>query len=220
MAKQGKPTRGAPKTSQEDWINTALDTLISEGVDSVKISVLSAKLNCARSSFYWYFKDRRDLLEVLLDQWQNRNTHAILERAGEPADSICFALTNLFSCWISPDGKTEKPFDTRLDFAVREWARRDGSVRRAVDISEELRINAIISMFERYGYEREEARIRARIVYYTQIGYEALDIRESNLDRAKAGRNYLLCLTGKTPTDAEIEAVVKLTGLSVQELKD
>lgn len=214
-----KRVRGAQRTTREDWIRTALDTLISEGIASVKVSVLSAKLNCARSSFYWYFKDRRDLLDVLLDHWQNQNTQAIVSRANKPATSVNFALVNVFSCWVSPPGTKEELFDTRLDFAVREWSRRDGSVRRAVDISDDARIGAIQGMFERYGYETDEANIRARIVYFTQIGYEALDKRDSPLDRAKTGANYLFCHTGQRPSDKEIAAIVANTGYSVEDTK-
>lgn len=213
----GKRVRGAQRTTREDWVKTALDTLICEGIASVKVSVLSAKLKCARSSFYWYFKDRRDLLDVLLDHWQNQNTQAIVSRANLAADTINLALVNVFSCWVSPPGTKARAFDTRLDFAVREWSRRDGSVRRAVDISDDARIGAIQGMFERYGYATSEANIRARIVYFTQIGYEALDKRESNLDRAKTGSDYLFCHTGQRPTENEVRAIIAQTGHSLED---
>ncbi|MDQ2095537.1 TetR/AcrR family transcriptional regulator [Rhodalgimonas zhirmunskyi] len=214
----GKRTRGSQRTTQEDWIDAALDTLISEGVDAVKISLLAARLNCARSSFYWYFKDRGQLLDMLLDQWQRQNTQAIIDQASKPADSINFALSNLFSCWISATPAKARLFDTRLDFAVRDWARRDAAVRRAVDISDDARISAIKGMFERFDYDAAEAGIRARIVYFTQIGYEALDVRETNLERAKNGRDYLYCLTGRPPTEAEVRATVHLTGHRLEDL--
>ena len=73
--------RGPGRTTREDWIQIALDTLISEGVDSVKVLVLAQKLDCARSSFYWYFKNRTDLLDSLLDYWQITNTRALVTSA-------------------------------------------------------------------------------------------------------------------------------------------
>ena len=194
-------------------MKVALDTLISDGVDSVKVSVLSAKLNCARSSFYWYFGNRTELLNALLDHWQQTNTQAIVDKANKPAETINFALTNVFSCWVE-----QGRFNTQLDFAVRECARRDGSVRRAVDISDDARLSALSGMFQRYGYQLSEAETRAKIVYFTQIGYEALDTRQSNLDRAKSGRDYLLCLTGIAPSDEEIRNIVALTGYSLSDL--
>ena len=215
----GKRVRGEQRTTREDWVQTALDTLVSDGVDSVKVSVLADKLNCARSSFYWYFKNRRHLLEGLLEHWQATNTQAILYQATRAADTINFALVNLFSCWVSSHTSGERLFDTQLDFAVREWARRDGSIRRAVDQSDAQRIDAISDMFTRYGFDPKEARIRARIVYFTQIGYEALDTRESNLERAQAGRLYLKCHTGIVPTEDEVRAIVQLTGHDMSEIE-
>lgn len=209
----GKRVRGAQRTTREDWMQTALDTLISEGVDSVKVSVLSAKLNCARSSFYWYFKDRRNLLEALLDHWQQQNTAAIIGKANLAADSINFALANVFSCWADSG-----EFDTRLDFAVRDWARRDGSVRRAVDISDDARLSALQGMFTRFDFPEPEANIRARIVYFTQIGHDALDTRVDNLTRAKTGPDYLYCMTGQRPTEAEIRFIVEISGHSMDDI--
>lgn len=198
--------KSAPKrttrTTRHDWINTALDTLISEGVENVKVLLLAQKLNCARSSFYWYFKNRDDLLEQLLDHWQSTNTTAILTKSALPAETINHALIHVFSCWVDPN-----LFDTRLDFAIRDWARRSGTVRRALDISDLARLDALAAMFERHGFPPPEAAVRARIVYFTQIGYYALDIRESIEQRIIQGRNYLLCMTGCPPTNEEIHAL-------------
>ena len=207
-----KRVRGAQRTTREDWIKTALDTLISDGVDSVKVSVLAAKLDCARSSFYWYFNDRRKLFDALLDYWQHRNTESIVSRAAKSAESINMALVNVFSCWVVDLETGDEPFDSKLDFAIRDWARRDGAVRRAVDISDDVRIGALKGMFERFDYPTGEALIRARIVYYTQIGHEAMDRREDSLTRARTGPDYLYCMTGQPPSQAERDAVFMQAG--------
>lgn len=192
--------RGPGRTTREHWIQAALDTLISEGVENVKVLLLAEKLDCARSSFYWYFSNRADLLESLLEYWQSTNTRALVSCANQPARSINDALGHLFASWICGD-----EFDTRLDFAIRDWARRSGSVRRAVDNSDSARINAICGMFERFGYPHHEADVRARIVYFTQIGYDALDQRESWETRLCRGHDYLYCMSGRKPTNREVK---------------
>ena len=202
------PGRGPGRTTREDWIRVALDTLISDGVDSVKVLTLADSLGCARSSFYWYFKNRADLLDSLLDRWQSTNTRALVSSSCKPADTVHFALVNVFNSWVG-DGE----FDTQLDFAIRDWARRSGSVRRALDISDATRIDALTGMFERYDYPKSEAEVRARILYFTQIGYDALDQQESWETRVKRGREYLFCLTGRPPKDVELTA---LAGLVMQ----
>lgn len=211
---QPKPGRGPQKTTREDWIKAALETLVSEGVDQVKVANLSDKLDCARSSFYWYFTNREELLDALLDYWQGLNTRAIVDQANTPAPTINASLTNVFRLWSN-----ERLFDTRLDFAIRAWARQNSSVRRAVEISDDARIGALEGMFRRFDYPEGEARIRARIVYYTQIGYNALEIRETPLQRARTAADYLFCHTGVFPSREEIAALVAVTGYTLEALE-
>ena len=192
--------RGPQRHTKQDWIRIALDTLISEGVENVKVMVLSDKMQTARSSFYWHFDSRADLLENLLDHWRQTNTQAIVTSAAEPADTITGAIVNVYASWVG-SGK----FDTRLDFAVRDWARRSGSVRRALDASDDARVEALTQMFLRYDYPQSEAAVRARILYYTQIGYEALDPQESWETRHTRVRDYLFCISGIEPTAEDIE---------------
>jgi AcrR family transcriptional regulator len=205
--------RGPGRTARKDWVNIALDTLISEGVENVKVLVLAEKLGCARSSFYWYFKNRAELLDSLLDHWQSTNTRALVQAASQPADSINFALGQLFSSWVGAGS-----FDTRLDFAVRDWARRSGTVRRAVDISDTARIDAIAGMFARFGYETAEGDVRARIIYFTQIGYDALDQRETWEDRMGRSNSYLFCMTGQVPTEQEVNSLAEQVRANVRRL--
>ncbi len=203
--KKNTKGRGQQRHTREDWIRTALDTLISEGVENVKILVLSAKLDTARSSFYWHFENREDLLDNLLEHWRNTNTNALIESAHEPAETITAAIVNVYSSWVG-EGK----FNTRLDFAVRDWARRSGSVRRALDISDDERLDALAAMFSRFDYPAREADVRARILYYTQIGYDALDQRESWEIRVSRSRDYLFCITGRNPSDQDVENIRRM----------
>jgi len=198
--------RGPGRTTREDWLQSALDTLISEGVDSVKVLTLAEKLDCARSSFYWYFKNRSELLDALLDHWQNTNTKAVIDACNQPASTINAALGNLYASWTAGG-----EFDTQLDFAIRDWTRRSGTVRRALDISDTARIEAIAAMFVRFGFEENEADVRGRIVYFTQIGYATLDQRESWETRIARSRDYLYCMTGQRPTDDEARAIIGQT---------
>lgn len=198
--------RGAGRTSRADWLHAALETLVSEGVEQVKVLTLAERLGCARSSFYWYFKNRAALLDALLDHWADTNTKAIIEAASLPSTSINFALGRLYASWLAAAN-----FDMLLDFAIRDWSRRSELVHRALDVSDSARIDAIAAMFRRHDYAQPEAEVRARIVYFTQIGYATLDQRESWETRMKRGRDYLFCMTGQRPTDEEVNALSEVT---------
>jgi AcrR family transcriptional regulator len=207
MTKPAKKPRGRGPTrhTKDDWIRAALDTLISEGVENVKVWVLSAKLETSRSSFYWHFESRADLLDTLLDHWRQTNTQAIVEGASLSATSITDAIVNVYASWVGA-GR----FNTRLDFAIRDWARRSGSVRRALDQSDNDRVEALAQMFQRFDYPVSESQVRARILYYTQIGYDALDQQESWETRISRVWDYLYCISGREPSDAEVKRLREL----------
>lgn len=194
-----EPLVGNVKVTRQDWLNVAMDVLISEGVEHVKVLALGDRLGVSRSSFYWYFKGRQDLLDALLEEWENTNTAALVSKASAPAETITGAVCNVFECVIDPD-----LFDTALDFAVRAWARSSGAVRRVLDRSNAARLDALTNMFKRHGYEDLEAETRARILYFMQIGYDDADLRESTEERTRLMPMYLLGFTGQHATPAEI----------------
>jgi hypothetical protein len=96
-------------------------------------------------------------------------------------------------------------FSPRLDFAVREWARRSAHVRKALDYADRVRTEAVKALFVRFGYEDEDAFVRARVLYYMQIGYYALDLREIET-RLNLTPHYLKAFTGVDPNQDEIDA--------------
>lgn len=194
--------QGNVKVTREDWLTVAMDILVSDGVGEVKVLSISDRLGVSRSSFYWYFKDRQDLLDALLETWARTNTEALVHHAGLPSDRITQAVTTLFRCFVDPD-----LFDPRLDFAIREWARRDGHVRKIIDDSDERRVAAIAAMFARHGYAEREADTRARILYYMQIGYYALDLSEPMESRLARVADYVFGFTGQAPDRPEIDAL-------------
>jgi AcrR family transcriptional regulator len=193
----------AARIGRADWIGAALEVLVEGGVGGVKVLALARRLGVSRSSFYWFFRSRADLLDRLLEHWQETNTRAILERAALPAGSIGSGVLNIFACWID-----ESLFDPRLDFAVREWARRAPPVRRAVDSADRARVAAIAGLFARHGYGEREAFVRARVLYFMQIGYYSLRLAEPLATRLSYTFDYVAAFTGREPDPAAIDAFV------------
>jgi AcrR family transcriptional regulator len=201
-----RPLNGTPESrlTREDWLTAALDSLISDGVESVKVLPLAERLGVSRSSFYWFFRSREHLLDQLLERWREGNTRVIVEKAAAPAATITQAVLNIFICWLD-----ESLFDHRLDFAVREWARRSGHVRRAVDQADDERVGALKHMFIRHGYRERDAFIRARVLYFMQIGYYSLDLEESQATRLTYVADYLRAFTAREPTRQEVANFAK-----------
>lgn len=195
------PLVGHVKVTRQDWLNLARDVLVNDGVAEVKILGLATRMGVSRSSFYWYFKDRADLLSALLDEWEVRNTAQIVAHCRMPAASITEAACNFFRCFIDPT-----KFDRGLDFAVREWSRRDDVLRRRVDAADAARIASVVEAFKRQGYPEHEADARSRILYYMQLGYHALEVRETIELRLSRVAAYLHGFTGAEPDEQALAA--------------
>ncbi len=193
-----EPEKGV-STSREDWFAVALETLVNEGIERVKVVTLTEKLGASRSSFYWFFRNRNELLAALLAAWGRKNTAAIVERAARPAASIGEAVLNVFECWLSAE-----IFDVRLDQAVRDWARNDANVAAALKAADEARIEALRAMFAAQGYPEVEDFIRARVLYLTQIGYYAIGAAEDRETRLAYVQHYLVALTGRQASEREL----------------
>jgi len=210
-AATGAPASGSPaerpapfghvKATRDDWLDLALSVLAAEGVGHVTVLNLSERLAVSRSSFYWYFKNRDELLDALLDRWDRLNTRSIVRQTQAPAATVNQAVCNVFRCWVNP-----AIFSPRLDFGVREWARRSAKVRNALDRSDRERTEAVRALFVRFGYQDEDAFVRARVLYYMQIGYYALDIQEPIEARLSLTPHYLKAFTGVAPSEEEVDA--------------
>ena len=107
---------------------------------------------------------------------------------------------NFFGCFVN-----DALFDPGLDFAVREWARRDHAVRVRIDLADTARLRAVCEMFARHGFAPDEADIRARILYFMQIGYHALEQNESLELRLSRVEGFLKGFTGKEAQRSEME---------------
>jgi AcrR family transcriptional regulator len=195
-----EPLGGHVKVTREDWLNMARDTLVRDGVGQVKILTLADRMGVSRSSFYWYFRNRDGLLRALLEEWETRNTASITGQCALPAASISEAVFNFFRCFLDPT-----KFDSGMDFAIREWARRDEALRERVDTADSVRLAAVSDMFVTHGFDATEADARARILYFMQLGYHALDVREPIAERLARVHPYLKGFTGQDP-DPEVLA--------------
>lgn len=187
------------RITRADWLRVARAALVGAGIDRVRIAVLAEELDVARSSFYWYFRDRDDLTAALLDEWEELNTSSLIERAERPADTITGALLQVFECWADP-----RLFDVQLEFAVRAWARGDDAVRARLAAADQRRIDAFASLHLRFGYDRTEALVRSRVQYHSQIGMYALEVDEPTTARLRLLPAYLRVFTGVDASKAEL----------------
>jgi AcrR family transcriptional regulator len=190
VAAQGAPAQDRKQLQRFDWLQRALQIFVAEGIDAVRITRLADDLGVTRGSFYWHFANRGDLIDALVRFWQDKNTAAI-EQLVVQAQSLADGIFRYFETCLDAER-----FDSRLDLAVREWARRSTRIRELLDREDSARIEALRQFFTRFEYSMPEALIRARVLYYSQIGFYALETREPLTTRLSYTEAYFECFTG------------------------
>ena len=186
--------------SHEGWLEAAYDSLLESGVDSVKILPLAKRLNLSRTSFYWFFRDREELLNALISRWREKNTGNIVTQSEAYAESLAEAMLNVFDCWLNKD-----LFDSQFEFAVRSWALQSPDILEEVQQADQTRMEALSRMFMRFGYDEAAADVRARTTYLVQIGYISMQSKEDIALRMKRIPEYIAIYTGQVPQRKELE---------------
>lgn len=187
--------RGSPDL----WLEAAYDALIESGVEAVRILPLAKRLDLSRTSFYWFFKDRGELLDALIARWRDKNTGALLRQTDAYAETIEEAVLNVFDCWFDCD-----LFDPAFEFAIRSWALQSEKVESEVQKADVLRLRGLSRMFERFGFGDDIADVRARTIYLVQIGYISIRTHEKTALRLARVPYYVEAFTGRAPQHKEL----------------
>lgn len=198
MTQMDIPDRGW-RGSREGWLEAGYAALISEGVDAVKIQPLAEKLRLSRTSFYWFFKNREELLAALADLWTERTTTPLIAATRAYAETRTEAMLNVIGCFLLPD-----TFDARLEFAMRGWGLLEPAILARIEAADTARLAALTTMLQGWGYAPDDADVRARTIYLVQIGYISMRVEESLDTRLARIPHYVEIYTGQPPEPREI----------------
>lgn len=185
--------------SREGWLDAAYEALIEGGVDAVKVLPLASRLNLSRTSFYWFFENRRALLTALAERWEARTTQPLIAAARAYAETETEAMLNVIGCFLRPG-----TFDARMEFAVRGWALSDAALMEQVQQADAARLEALKDMLAAWGHDAPDAETRALSIYLVQIGYISMQVEESVETRLARVPNYVEIFTGRRPDAREI----------------
>lgn len=156
----------AKRLTRDDWLKAAL-SLCEKGIDAVKVAPLAADMGVTTGSFYWHFKNRRELLEALLDYWEREMTDAAINAArqfsGSPSDRILDLMESVMTRKLA-----------RYDFAIWHWAQSDAKTRRVFDRGLKKRFEFAAWMFSQAGFSDEQAEIRGRMMVVYMMGESTL----------------------------------------------
>jgi AcrR family transcriptional regulator len=155
------------RLSREDWIRGALDILVTDGVGGVKIVPLAKRLGVTSGSFYWHFKNRRELHDALLDYWEREMTDAAIEAAkhfeGPPEERIWRLMEQVMTAGLA-----------RLDLAFWHWGQSDAAAQTVFLRTLNKRFAFAKWMFEQVGFSKTQAEARGRMMVVYMMGESTL----------------------------------------------
>ncbi len=181
------------------WLDAAYQVLITQGVDKIRIAALAEMVESTRTAFYWHFASREALLDGLLERWKAKNTDNFVRQVEGYAETINEAVFNMFDCWLNAE-----LFDAPFDLAVRNWAKNDPALTGTLADADSQRIDALIRMFKRFGYDDKSALVRSHTAYFTQVGYISMMIVDDPGVRIDRMPDYVEVYTGIAPSPNEI----------------
>jgi AcrR family transcriptional regulator len=159
-----------------DWLAAAVETLLKEGIESVRIERLARDLQVTKGSFYGHFRDRPELLGAVLEYWEQQTTGAVRARINQLNGSASERLL-----WLMQEVDAARR--GRFDVAVRAWAVQDTVAKRAVRRQDVARHEIVRELFNELGFESTAADDRTRMVNYFLLGQQSTSGRMPRQDR-------------------------------------
>jgi AcrR family transcriptional regulator len=157
--------RRRARLQRKDWIDAAVKRLAESGVDAVRVERLARDVGVTKGSFYWHFKDRADLLEAVLREWEattERVSRALPEDA-TPSERMERFLELITASAADAD-------QAALENAVLAWAQKDSAVAERVAAVEARRTADAEQLLAELGFPPAEAASWADIGYTTFMG--------------------------------------------------
>ena len=148
--------------------------MANQGVAAVKVEVLARQLKVSKGSFYWHFENRQELLENILQRWENETLQLIEESQKEPTPEK--KLVKMFAmaeelCNL-PDPET----------AIFIWANQEPEVQKRVRVVETKRVSYLNQLLQDYGFNELEARHKAETGYFAFMGFWERKERDKEFD--------------------------------------
>lgn len=164
---ENKPTK-TPRTAldRDAWIKGAIAILAEHGAERLRVEVLAKRLGVTKGSFYWHFKDRRDLQDAVLDLWKDGRIRDIRKQTLAQPGGEAAALLHTIEVY----GSARNRKGIAIEAAVRDWARRDPQAATVVEEVDAERLACACRLFLACGIKQEEAQARSLLLYAYVFG--------------------------------------------------
>ncbi len=152
------------RTPRASWVNEGLRALGVGGPDAVRIEKLAQTLGVTKGGFYWHFNDRGELLEEMLDSWEQLVVDEAIERVEAGGGDARAKLRRLFTL-AGSIGDLWK-----IELAIRDWARREKAVARRLRRIDNRRMDYMRPLFRAFCADEDEVEARSLMVLSLFVG--------------------------------------------------
>ncbi|MBE7422400.1 MAG: TetR/AcrR family transcriptional regulator [Zoogloeaceae bacterium] len=174
-----KPEPNRQQLDRAAWVKAALDILAGKGLDGIRVEVLAKRLGVTKGSFYWHFKDRRDLLDTVLETWKDGRIRDIqMQTRAVPGEELprAYHVIDIYSANRNRKGML-------IEIAMRDWARRDAAAAAAVvEEVDAARLEFGRRGFMARGMSELEASSRSLLLYAYVFGLSLMSCGKFDAD--------------------------------------
>ncbi|QID17514.1 TetR/AcrR family transcriptional regulator [Nitrogeniibacter mangrovi] len=186
------------------WVLAAIELLAKEGVTGLRVELLAKHQKVTKGSFYWHFKDRRDLLDAVLDYWKDGRIRDIVKQTrAEPGQELAqiHHVIDVYSTSRSRRG-------IMIELAVRDWAKRDAVAAAVVEEVDTKRLECARALFLACGVPMAEASSRSMLLYAYVFGVSLMfcDRYAPDLDALKRDIADLIARSASSRREHSTEA--------------
>jgi AcrR family transcriptional regulator len=165
------------------------------GIDGVRVEVLAERLGITKGGFYRRFKDRRALLDAMLETWRDGRITAITRQAeagGKTPVERIRSLARLYTERANAQG-------IAIELAIRQWARTDPTAAAAAEKVDAARLKTASLLYRKLGLSAPDADARAVLFYAFLFGQSLLFLdgparRLANLMCVRPSIGYFPCI--------------------------
>jgi AcrR family transcriptional regulator len=166
--------------ASQDWVTAGLAELAKAGVDGVRVEVLAERLGVTKGGFYRRFKDRRALLNAMLETWRDGRVAAIERQAEAGGEAPAERLRSIFKLY----SERANAQGIAIELAIRQWARTDPPAASAAEKVDAARLKTVSSLYRNLGVSGPDADARAVLFYTFLFGQSMLFLDETPRKRA------------------------------------
>ncbi|MGB0257270.1 MAG: TetR/AcrR family transcriptional regulator [Coraliomargarita sp.] len=152
------------RVTKDQWLQAALDTLVEEGVEALRIERLAKRIGISRSGFYWHFKDSDDLRKEIVEYWAFEYTEKIINLLDEMPMDAQQKLQYTAQQVIKNELAT-------YEIAMQTLAKTDPTLLPRINDVYQFRLDFVYRCFKELGFTGVELELRTR-VFVVYASYE------------------------------------------------